>query len=357
MPTANEILQDRTILHATYLERFKRDLGERIVAMLNDEVEPEVLAKLQARLDRIATRGYDKGLHSTQRLADLQAALSGIIHEFSKTTYRGVRDELVAFAKEEAKWQVASLRRAIPREIVVDLTVPSPVQLRAIVTEGPINGALLKDWFAKFEAKTLENVTKAVNVGISSGETTAQIAARVRGTPAAAYADGAFNGSRVEAQTLAQTATAHTAQRARSITAQENADIIKGEKWSATLDSRTCPVCAPLDGKVMPLGEGPRPPAHPNCRCASVPVLKSWRDLGYNVGDLPKGTRASMDGQAPADLTFNEWLKQQPPGRVARVLGSKDAAKAFLAGDVSLGQFSTSTGSPLSWKKVMALSE
>ena len=51
--------------------------------------------------------------------------------------------------------------------------------------------------------------------------------------------------------------------------------------WNAVLDSRTCPVCSPLDGKIVP--EPPTfvptgfsrtlPPVHPRCRCSILPVF------------------------------------------------------------------------------------
>lgn len=46
--------------------------------------------------------------------------------------------------------------------------------------------------------------------------------------------------------------------------------IIK--RWDTQLDSRVCPVCAPLEGMTRPLGEPfpggfEHPPAHPSCRC------------------------------------------------------------------------------------------
>ena len=51
--------------------------------------------------------------------------------------------------------------------------------------------------------------------------------------------------------------------------------------WNAVLDSRTCPVCAPLDGKIVPapptfVSTGfsrTLPPVHPRCRCSILPVF------------------------------------------------------------------------------------
>ena len=51
--------------------------------------------------------------------------------------------------------------------------------------------------------------------------------------------------------------------------------------WNAVLDSKTCPVCQPLHGKIVPkpptfVSTGfsrTLPPVHPNCRCSILPVL------------------------------------------------------------------------------------
>lgn len=359
MPTANEHLQSLTIAHATYLERYKRREVQEIVALLNDELEPAVVAALESRLERIDARGFDTGLHTTARLVALKEAIDAEIHEFTKTAQKMLRADLLRLAKSEAQWQVAALEKAVPAEVTlaarINYTMPAPETLRAIVNDGPINGALLKDWFKNVEDNAKRAVTKAVNVGLAQGETTAQIVARVRGTKALGYADGALAGTRAQVQTTVQTSVAHTAGVARAQAAEANRDILKGEKWSAALDSRTCPVCAALDGKVYEIGEGQTVPAHPNCRCARIPVLKSWEELGIKGPKLPTGTRASMDGQVPADLTFGDWLKQQPVGRVQDVLGSKEAARAFLAGEVAITDFSTKMGRPLSWKQVVKM--
>ena len=50
--------------------------------------------------------------------------------------------------------------------------------------------------------------------------------------------------------------------------------------WSAVLDSRTCPICAPMDRKIVPkpptfVSTGysrTLPPVHPRCRCVILPV-------------------------------------------------------------------------------------
>lgn len=37
--------------------------------------------------------------------------------------------------------------------------------------------------------------------------------------------------------------------------------------WQVAGDERTCPVCAPLGGRLINGARGPFPPLHTNCRC------------------------------------------------------------------------------------------
>lgn len=60
---------------------------------------------------------------------------------------------------------------------------------------------------------------------------------------------------------------------AKPLSANEDGAAVLWE-WSAILDPRTCPICAPLDGQRRPrLSDFPvLPQVHPNCRCAVLPV-------------------------------------------------------------------------------------
>jgi len=45
-------------------------------------------------------------------------------------------------------------------------------------------------------------------------------------------------------------------------------------KWVASLGARTCPICEELNGQIYEINSAPRPPAHVNCRCSLVPIIK-----------------------------------------------------------------------------------
>lgn len=64
-----------------------------------------------------------------------------------------------------------------------------------------------------------------------------------------------------------------------SIAAFQVSGVVDRLEWLTAQDEKTCPECAALDGQVADMGKAfgggvMFPPAHPNCRCAILPVLK-----------------------------------------------------------------------------------
>ena len=119
--------------------------------------------------------------------------------------------------------------------------------------------------------------------------------------------------------------------------------MIKGLRWTSTLDTRTSSICQERDGKIYPLNSGARPPAHMNCRSIMVAVTKSWKELGIDAEELPASTRASMDGQVPDKLTYQTWLQKQSFERQKEVLGVTKA-KLFRDGGLTVDRFVNNAG-------------
>lgn len=49
---------------------------------------------------------------------------------------------------------------------------------------------------------------------------------------------------------------------------------IERVQWNASLEKRTCPVCAALHNKKFKMGQEPPLPRHPFCRCVLLPVVE-----------------------------------------------------------------------------------
>ena len=135
--------------------------------------------------------------------------------------------------------------------------------------------------------------------------------------------------------------------------------------WLSTLDARTSDFCMVADGKVFPIDEGPRPPAHPNCRSTIILVGKdeSIADVqngltprpaveakskealdrqglrtapsAANPSGRPRGPsisdRSPLKGTQTNATTYEGWLKDQPKYYQEAILG-KSATAEFRSG-------------------------
>lgn len=54
--------------------------------------------------------------------------------------------------------------------------------------------------------------------------------------------------------------------------------VVTGMEWRTARDELVCPVCGPRHGQRMALGSADAPPAHPNCRCWTAPVVREASD-------------------------------------------------------------------------------
>lgn len=138
---------------------------------------------------------------------------------------------------------------------------------------------------------------------------------------------------------------------------RENDDLIKSIRWLATLDTSTRPECRIRDGKQYSL-DSHEPIGHEvpwrggpgkvleRCRCIALPVLRSWRELGIGVDEMPSGSRASMGGQVPANLYYPQWIETQSLDIQERALG-RDRARLLRFGGLSYAALHADDGTYL----------
>jgi SPP1 gp7 family putative phage head morphogenesis protein len=342
-PVSDEVA-DRIIRHMLNLERFKSHEGAKVVRMMREHVVPGLTERLERRLKWIATRGVDKGVHSTKRLRDLVQFSRDYVKAGARRLYNELSGDMKALAVQEAGFTADALKTAVPEQLPLEFVRPPNNLLRSIVTSQPMQGRIMRDWFDKIASNTQDAIIRELNVGIAGGETVPQMMRRVR------EATGMMTR---QATTIVRTATNHVSNAARHATYEENSDVVKGWKFSATLDTRTTPTCMAEDGKVYALGKGQKPPLHYNCRSTTVPVLKSWEELGIDAKEAPEGTRASMGGQVPRNLTYGKWLKTQTEAVQIEALGRK-RAKLFRQGKVTVKGLVNRQGKPLTLKQLEA---
>jgi SPP1 gp7 family putative phage head morphogenesis protein len=327
------------IKHQTYLLRYSNSLTADVVGLLNEQVYPDVAAALEARLAAITARGYDLGPVVTATLKALESQLQTIIAAGYGNAQTDFTEATQDLATQEGKYNLGALNSALPDNVSFNTVLPAPATLSALAVDAPFLGYPLGEWFDELGTKTADNVLQALRVGIAEGQTTDDIVRRLVGTKKNNFTDGLFDGARRDAQRLVRTAVSHVSSMARDATYQANADVVQSVQWVATLDDRTCEICGDLDGQTFPVGSGPRPPGpHPECRCTTVPVVSSYKQLGIPADELDAGTRASMNGQVPETMTYDDWLKTQSEATQDDILGPTRGA-IYRAGDLNVGNF------------------
>jgi SPP1 gp7 family putative phage head morphogenesis protein len=346
----NDEIQNRTIRHAVFLERYKSGETKKIRAVLNSTILPEIRAKIEKRLEKIIQRGSDLGPETTARLKELEREVTKLADEMALKVKVVITADTLDLTRDEIDWQANAIKESLGFDL--DLVVPAARSVAKIAKSTSFAGSTLNQWFDSLSRSTQRGIMTAVNRGIVEGETTEQIIRRIRGSKALNYTDGVFETTRRQAETVARSTINHVTNQARLELFKENEDIIAGLKWTATLDSRTSLTCAGLDGKTFPLDKGPRPPAHPNCRSTMTAVLKDWESLGLK--NLDEGQRASINGQVPASTTYGEWLRGQPEAVQREVLG-KTRMKLFNAGKLDISRFTSEGLEPLNLSQLATL--
>mgnify|MGYP000393751122 FL=1 len=344
--SVNARLQDRAIAHAIYFQRLKTGTVRDIVGFLNAAVLPELEREIALRL----AAGEALSASETARLEAVRDAVRTIAFAGFAEARRRIVDALEEIAVYEAEWQVATVARILP-PLNISFDAPSPATLRALVETRPFEGKVLGEWWSGVAADAQVRIDSVVREGIASGRTTGQIVARITGDEG--VGDAPFRALRRNAEAVVRTATQEVSTAARMETYRENDDLVKGWQFVATLDARTTLICASEDGKVYPVGEGRPPPLHFGCRSTTVPVMKSFAELGFAGIDVPAGSRASMDGEVAEKTTYDEWLRGQPRAVQDEALGPERAA--LFRGGLKIERFVDAGLRPLTLDELRAL--
>lgn len=336
MASSNDILLDSSVAHLIDLQGYSVNELRRILALLN-RADPDLLAAIEAAVEKGQGQSF-----SVQRLNDLLQSVRELNGEVFKELRIRLDEDFKDLTDYEVGYQRQLLGSVLPEAVPVATVNINQVYAAAMAR--PFQGKLLREFLAEIEIKRAVAVRDAIRMGYIEGQTTDAIVRRIRGTRALNYADGLLQVSRRNVETVVLTAISHTSGYARDALFDANADIIKADRYTATLDMRTTVLCASRDGNEYPRGK-PKPalPAHMRCRSVYVPVLKSFRDMGIPLGEFDRSTRASLDGQVPGKMTYQEWLKKQPVSRQNEVLGV-DKAKLFRDGGLNLDKFVARNG-------------
>lgn len=336
MTTVNEDLFDKLVRHQIGLTRLGSQTASDLVDRLNtyDKEIVAIINRLDAHTSKTA---LNKALREIRKV-NIKAYLR---------IEKDMKKALEELAIKEATYQTKALKEVTPAQAFKQMKpkLPTNKALKRMVIEQPVNGALLTEHINGMEMGRFTRIRDLLRREITTGGTDAAVSQAIRqgivGSSATGYQDGLLGLSRRSLEQKTKTLNNGIAQASRSEFVATNDDIFDGEQWVSMLETNTCEQCASLDGTVFPVGEGPRPTLHPNCRCEMVPVVKDWEAMGLE--DLGPGTRESMDGEVPETTTYNQWLRGQPASVQDEALGPT-RGKLFRDNEITVDRFVDDNG-------------
>lgn len=361
MATVNDRLRDEAIAHTLWISRYSTGVANRMVKLLNDS-DAEITVRLLVAMDSLPGSQF-----TVNRLESLLGSVRELNHQAVAGMQSSLADELLQLAEHETGYQLSLFDSLLPQGVKTRFPLQgvTPDMVHAAAMAQPFQGRLLSEWADNLEADRMARITNTVRRGYLLGDATETIARQVRGHANKGYQDGALQMSRANAASITKTAVNHLAATARTSFAQANDDIVKGKQWLSTLDNKTTPLCIVRDrlrytmdnkpiGHKVPYLQGPGR-IHFCCRSTETLILKSWREMGIDADEMDEGSRASMDGQVPADTTYLEWLSRQSPQRQDQILGP-ERGRLYRAGHIQLRDMYTDKGEWISLAQLKALS-
>jgi len=320
-------------------------LLERDKAM--DDWTADELATLLAVMETAHTEalGYISTHYKQGDIATITAEVDAVYLAAATKIKAAIEADLPKLASEEG-----AFIRVLLGDVAKGAEIKSTAIAWADIAAKPIAGSTLGQLADALGVNNAVDVVAETQRALEQGKSLDELVRTLRGDvvtrakwAGGKYIPGVYEGGVMTTDTrqtemFARTAVMHVGNAAREAYYKANEDIIKGYQRVETLDDRTCIECGVEDGHVYDVG-APRPflPCHANCRGLYVPVLKSYRELGYDIDELPAGTRASMDGQVPRYKTWRDVVAEADAKRQDAILGPTRAA--LYRGGMKLDEF------------------
>lgn len=362
---ANTHLLDAMLRNQIYLFRLSGTIKRDTEALL-DATARDIREKVAAKLKKARARGAPTPAELEWLERYIRSVRMGGWEQISTNWVR----EMAALAKTETRNFAGVINVISPTTLV--LAIPDARALSRIATSNPFEGRTLREWARAQADADVTRILNQVRIGMLQGETIPQMTARL---------NGVADLTKRQASAIVRTAVNFIGNEARDAFISENAELFSGERFVATLDARTTAVCRGHDGKQFPVGQGPKPPLHFNCRSLRVPTLNGEAlgqrpakphterqllrdfaaendlDVPRTRNGLPHGFKGAFDkwarqrirdltARVPSATSYQSWLERQSRAFQDDVLGPT-RAKLFRSGKLTLDKFVDTAGNEL----------
>lgn len=254
--SVNDKVHDAVAMRTVEVTRAANGEAAEIVRGIMADADDRILARL-AVID-------DPSRMTPKQIALLEEKVKNALSAQERKMRRRLKGYVNEISAVELEAMVELMDRVLDPTGVKTRT-PTANAAAAKARREPIGGVKMNQSIRRFFEADRRRVIDTLRSGIAAGSTTQQIARSIVGSPGRRNLDGVRQVSRRGLATMVQTISTHAGGQGREAFAAANTDIISEERWVSTLDADTCPVCGALDGRIFPVGQGPQPPAHPNC--------------------------------------------------------------------------------------------
>lgn len=295
------------ISHQIWLQRLGTQTASLSIPFVN---------KMRAEV-RDAVLKFGDDARTVKKLNKMLASLDGVLADVTGDWKSTLEKSLREIADYENKWFIHTLEENTKAETFI--AAPTAQELWAAVKFAPLalsNAPVgVMDLMSGWAQTERNRLVRGVQTGFVQGQTTRQIVSSVVG------AGGLADISERNVMTVVRTAVSHVSNTARDQVYGSNSDIVKRYQWVSTLDSRTSTVCKSRDGQKYEIGKGPMPPAHPNCRSTTIPVIDDDFLDFLDEGAVRAARGADGGTQVDASTSYYDFLKNQPAWFVDEALG------------------------------------
>lgn len=320
----------------------------------------DILTRMQRELVVVLANADALTDYTKARKAELLRQVTATLNDF----YTKAQGELVLSTNGLAQAQAQHIVSVLDSTVAMSTSasLPSEAVMARLAANALIEGGPIAEWWQRLTIDTAFKATNAIRQGIAQGETNAQIIARIvgkRGEP------GIMEIARRNAAAVVQTATQTIANDSHLKTLESNADVVTRLEWFSAMDGHVCPRCIAMAGKVWtnsadgthdPVGHSvpfQNPPIHWNDRCMLLPITRTFKEMGVDLPEIPKSTRASSFGQIDVRTTFDEFLKRRTTEQQDEQLGV-GRAQMWRDGKITLAQLIDGKGRELTLSELRA---
>lgn len=380
LTTVNQEYHDAQVRHQTYLHRHALEVFAALLALLQESEDP-IAAMIRTKLDDLSEASVSTRWEQLQPLIEKLKRLRGAAWD---KLDKELNSNLQDLGDREQKSQVNILAAVLPFAYTPKQL--SKTAINSLVSTVPTDGRSVAEWLETMQSKDTSRIVSGLQMGVMNGMSPSAVARTLVGTKTLNQTDGLFNDTTNALLSTVKTLIVAVTGNVKNEFNLANTDILANERFTAVLDGKTTALCRSLDGNIYPVGQGPIPPLHFNCRSIRVAIIApdAANDRDVNAAterglvsgfadenglsgitkesDIPKSQQAAYDaykaekmeaaiGTVPADETYESWLDRQSQAFQEDTLGVTKA-KLFRDGKLSLDAFVAHDGSELSLEQL-----